>query len=180
MSLDPVGSDTIDPLVCLDKILWGPRCCVWQGWCISKRSLSQSRCLLVVVTHLTIFSSYQSHEYHHLKMASRMSTRLLLLALAQTSISFPNIRRWQIVPRVRFRRLYETWKMDAATAQRQRHTTVSATRRRRTSIASSVPKLRELAQRTTQICRKPLHWICSGLTVTSVIHLHPVRLLVTI
>jgi hypothetical protein len=92
MSLDPVGSDTIDPLVCLDKILWGPRCCVWQGWCISKRSLSQSRCLLVVVTHLTIFSSYQSHEYHHLKMASRMSTRLLLLALAQTVFASGQIK----------------------------------------------------------------------------------------
>jgi hypothetical protein len=49
-----------------------------------KRSLSQSRCFLVVVTHLTTFSSYQSLEYHHLKMASRMGTRLLLLALAQT------------------------------------------------------------------------------------------------
>jgi hypothetical protein len=90
--LDPVGSDTISPLVCFDEILWGPRCSVWQGWYISKRSLVQLRCLLVVVTHLTIFSSYQSLGNHHLKMASRMSTRLLLLALVQTVFASGQIK----------------------------------------------------------------------------------------
>ena len=86
------GLIQIGPLVCLNEILWGPRCCVRQERYMSKRSLSQLRCLLVVLRLLTNFTFHQDLGNHPMKMASRVTTGLFLFACAQMVLASGQIK----------------------------------------------------------------------------------------